>query len=233
MSFKKKPTGDKCLKCLDSKHLQCVAWTCMCTFCVSTVEKQREKTLRLEEYWRNRNLSEETLEFDPERQEKNSAEKGRTRPHKRPDNIIPKNKNTFKKSDDFYDEFLVQKSTRFLKNRAEYYHDSCCFLDTNSAIFKTSTRLLGKGLVPFLPLEQNCIYRPAQHDCALNRTCNKRFSLLNLSQARVTSGQSFKINGVTKHQVTMFVLPFDEDLLYLQSSVASTLVQGCPLQIRG
>lgn len=79
----------------------------MCTFCVSTVEKQRTKALRLEEYWRNRNLSEETLEFDAERQEKNNAEKGRTRPHKRPDSIIPKNKNTFKKSDDFYDEFLV------------------------------------------------------------------------------------------------------------------------------
>ena len=62
MSFRKRPTGDKCVKCLIGNHSQCVAWTCMCTFCVSTVEKQRVKAIRLEEYWNKRNDREQPFD---------------------------------------------------------------------------------------------------------------------------------------------------------------------------
>jgi hypothetical protein len=43
--------GQKCKNCLENKHKKCIAWTCQCKFCVRTIEAQREKTLRLEKYW--------------------------------------------------------------------------------------------------------------------------------------------------------------------------------------
>ena len=106
-NYKKRPTGDKCLKCLSGNHSQCVAWTCMCTFCVSTVEKQREKTLRLEEYWKNRNLQSSILEFEPDVVDKKQISSGRTKPKDESGDTKRKTKNTFKPWDDFYDEFLV------------------------------------------------------------------------------------------------------------------------------
>lgn len=107
MSFKKKPNGDKCLKCLSSNHSQCVAWTCMCTFCVSTVKKQREKTIRLEEYWKNRNKANSTMEFNTETSDQGQVNSGRIKP--KDSGTKPKHapKNTFKPWDDFYDEYLV------------------------------------------------------------------------------------------------------------------------------
>lgn len=44
--FKKKPI-QQCSLCKRNRHNSCVSPNCMCLECVSTVEKQREKTLRI------------------------------------------------------------------------------------------------------------------------------------------------------------------------------------------
>jgi hypothetical protein len=106
--YKKQPTGDKCLKCLNGNHLKCVAWTCMCTFCASTVEKQREKTIRLEEYWSKKNIDNSTLDSAIEMEEDEEF-KGKTKIPLAPEDLGPpkRNKNYFDKDDDFYDENFI------------------------------------------------------------------------------------------------------------------------------